>query len=600
MDNEFPSRVEQFSALKSKYQATNYENSSPSSLLYLILRKLDLGIELTDFEFNWLLEHELFETLETIEQEKRRREEELNKLRTEFKQLISKYKALHYGSSRLLTPLYPILWKLDSENRLLNDLEIEHLSSYGLNETVALVQEMGHFTTLKAKFQATKHQDSSSDSRLYLILKELDASKRLRNSDVNWLNKYELFETLAIFQQQEAARKAEFSQLKAKYQATEHPDSSASSPLYPILQKIDADKLLNSSELNWLKQHELTETIAIAQELEQKREFAALKIKYKATQHEDSSPSSHLYKILTKLELQNQLGEQDINFLRKRNLTETIAIAQEKYVSTLKYKIKSGQQLSESEIDWLQKNGLEEIIVLAQQKHFAVLKSKYRILDTGNELPLEPLYTIMQKLEREERLDPLLVVRLIEERLLSREGEIAIAYHRLEAIFYEQEFKRTGSKWNLPNASSHWRKADEPQQALQVTNNLDIAKITENKLKSALLTTRGGACLDIEQLDEAERCARQAIEYQPNSHHPYTLMGAICYRRGEYSQGDYLFNEAIKRGAELDDVDYEIKRVVRDTKDENKRREVVEYLLNKDSIRYAWAKSQLKKSNSKG
>lgn len=93
--------------------------------------------------------------------------------------------------------------------------------------------------------------------------------------------------------------------------------------------------------------------------------------------------------------------------------------------------------------------------MLAQQKHFAVLKSKYRIIDPGNELPLEPFYTIMQKLERQERLDPLLVVRLIEERLLSREGEIAIAYHRLEALFYEQEFKRTGSKWNLPNASSH-------------------------------------------------------------------------------------------------------------------------------------------------
>jgi len=42
MDNEFQSRVEQFSALKSKYQATKYENSFPSSLLYLILRKLDL------------------------------------------------------------------------------------------------------------------------------------------------------------------------------------------------------------------------------------------------------------------------------------------------------------------------------------------------------------------------------------------------------------------------------------------------------------------------------------------------------------------------------------------------------------------------------
>jgi hypothetical protein len=90
MDNESQSQVEHFAALKSKYQATKYEDSSPSTLLYLILRKFDLGIELTEFEFNWLLEHELFETLETIEQEKRHREEEISNLKTEFEQFLYK------------------------------------------------------------------------------------------------------------------------------------------------------------------------------------------------------------------------------------------------------------------------------------------------------------------------------------------------------------------------------------------------------------------------------------------------------------------------------------------------------------------------------
>jgi len=501
---------------------------------------------------------------------------------------------LKYAVSALASTLYPILWLLDSENQLKNS-EIDWLMKNRLVETGEIALEIGHFATLKAEYQATKHQDSSPDSPLYHILKQLDIAERLSGSDVNWLIDNELFETIEIYQQQEAARSAEFSQLKSMYQATRHQDLSVASPLYPILQKLDADKLLNASELDWLKQQGLTETIATIQEREKTQHFAALKAKYKATQHEDSSPSSHLYKVIIKLESSNQLGEQDISFLRKRGLTETIEIAKQKYSYTLKSKIESGNHLSESEIEWLQRNGIEEIIVLAQKKHFAVLKSKYRILDPGDKLPLEPFYTIMQKLEREERLNPLLVVRLIEEGLLSRDGRIAIAYHRLEALFYEQEFLRTGSKWNLPNASSHWRKADEPQQALQLTNNLDLARIPENKLKSALLTTRGGACLDIEHLDEAQKCARQAIEYQPDSHHPYTLMGAICYRQHEYSQGDYWFNEAIERGAESEDVDDEIKRVVRDTKDENKRREVVEYLLNKEPMRYAWAKSYLKK-----
>jgi hypothetical protein len=64
---------------------------------------------------------------------------------------------------------------------------------------------------------------------------------------------------------------------------------------------------------------------------------------------------------------------------------------------------------------------------------------------------------------------------------------------------------------------------------LKLTENLNLEKIKENKLKSALLTTRGGAFRDIEELDKAEKCARQAIEYQPNSHHPYTLNGSDLF-----------------------------------------------------------------------
>ena len=130
--------------------------------------------------------------------------------------------------------------------------------------------------------------------------------------------------------------------------------------------------------------------------------------------------------------------------------------------------------------------------------------------------------------------------------------------------------------------------------ALKVTENLDFDQIKENKLKSALLTTRGGAFRDIDKLDDAQKCALKAIEYQPQSHHPYTLMGAICYERGQYSQGDDWFNKAIKRGAESEDIDSELKRVVKNAKDE-KRREVVEYLLKKDPQRYAWAKAYRKR-----
>ncbi|MEG3891507.1 hypothetical protein QT973_13895 [Microcoleus sp. Z1_A1] len=620
--------MQHFAALKSKYQATKYEDSSPSSLLYLILRKADLELEITKFEWIWLQEHELLETRKAIEQEPQRKKEEPKKLDAKFSQLKSKFKVTR--GVPMSSALYPILWKLESENQLTN-LEVKYLQQvHGLTETVAIVEDMARFAALKAKYRATKHQDSLPESHLYQILNKLEAEKPLNDSEVKWLKKQELFDTLGILQEKEAVREAEFAQLKDKYKASEYPETSVSSPLYPILKNLEADKQLSESELNWLEEHQLSETLSIVLEMEQTRHFAELKVKYKATTYEDSSLSSHLYKVLKKIDLENPLGEPDINFLKKRKLTETITLALDKYaaslkskiqageqlseadldwvkqngrddvitfaienyVASLKSKIQSGEHLSEADIDWVKQNGREDVITFAQEKEFAALKVKYRIID--RDFPFDPFYAIMVKLEKEERLDPVLVVQLIQQKLLASHGRIAIAYHRLEARFYEEEYERTGNKWNLPNASSHWRKADEPESALQVTENLDFDQIKENKLKSALLTTRGGAFRDIDKLDDAQKCALKAIEYQPQSHHPYTLMGAICFERSQFSEGERWFNEAIKRGAESEDIDSELKQVVKNAKDE-KRREVVEYLLQKNPQRYAWAKSYRKR-----
>ncbi|MEH2038955.1 hypothetical protein [Nostoc sp.] len=620
MDKESQNRLEHFAALKSKYQATQYEDSLPASLLYLILRKLDLGIELLDLESNWLGESQLEETLEAIKQEQQYRLQEFGNLEFEFSKLKSKYKATKHNGSWRSSHLYFILLKLESGN-LLTDLEVQWLRATDLYETNQIAQEVKRFTQLKSQYKATQYQDSYPDSFLYQILKKLEVTERLSDSEYNWLINNELFETAEIFQQQESVKETHFAQLRDKYQANKHLDLSLSSPLYPILQNIDTKDNLSESEINWLEQQGLNETIIIAQELEQTREFAILRYKYKVTHHEDLLPKSHLYKVLKRLDSSNQLGEQDINFLKKRKLTETIEIANEKYASTLKSKIDSGELINESEIDWLEKNGREDIIIVAQQKHFAALKSKYDVLGYQDKSHTSFLYTILQKLELKERLEPTDFAWLQETKIKAPQptysyytwqkepkyqeknlvsGKIWIAYHTIEANFYEQEFQRTDNKWNLANASSHWRKADKPEQALQLTNNLEFDKIKENKLKSALLTSRGGAYRDIGKLDEAENCARKAIEYQLKSHHPYTLMGAICFERHQYSDGEYWFQEAIKRGANPRDMDSEIKRVVKNAKDENKRREVIEYLLKKDSQRYAWAKSYLKKSSDNG
>jgi hypothetical protein len=594
MGEESQNRLKHFAALKSKYQATQYQDSSTTSLLYLILRKVDLGIELTKLEFDWLKEKEFFETTEIIWLQQFR-VGEAKRLESEFAHLKTKYKVAKSWESSIENFLYPMLWKLDSGINL-TDSEIKLLQDNNLNQTVAIIQEIKHFANLKEKYQATKYQDLYPDSPLYKILKKLDTEDSLSESEYEWLLNHELFETIEIFEQQESARRAKFAQLKTKYQASQHPDTSLSGQLHQILQKLDAGKKLIYSEIYWLEQQGLTETIAIAEELEQKREFVTLKAKYKTSQYQDSSPANYLYTILKKLETENQISENDINFLKKFQLFDTIEIANKKYASVLKSKVVSGELLNDSEIEWLKNNGYEDIIIFAQQKHFEALKKKYRLVDPA--LPIEPFYEIMVKLEKKERLDLNLVVQLIGEGLLSRYGEIALAYYKLEADFYEQEFHRTGHKWHVPTASSYWRKADEPEQALKLTN-LDLSKIRENNLKSAILVTRGAAFRDIDNLADAEVCARKAMEYQPDSYQPYTLMGAISYDRYEYAEGDYWFEKAIKRGAKTEDIDDEIKRVFRRKDNDEKCHEAAEYLLKKDSQRYAWAKSYLNKQKDK-
>ncbi|MEH1796827.1 hypothetical protein [Nostoc sp.] len=172
MDKESQNRLKHFAALKSKYQAANYEDSSPSSLFYLILRKVDLEIELSELEFNWLQEHELFETIEIIWLQQFRMGES-KRLEAEFSHLKAKYKVAKKWESSLSSVLYPILWKLESGNSL-TDSEVKLLQDNNLVQTVAIVQDIKCFTALKEKFQATKYQDSCPDSRLYKILNKLD------------------------------------------------------------------------------------------------------------------------------------------------------------------------------------------------------------------------------------------------------------------------------------------------------------------------------------------------------------------------------------------------------------------------------------------
>ena len=117
--------------------------------------------------------------------------------------------------------------------------------------------------------------------------------------------------------------------------------------------------------------------------------------------------------------------------------------------------------------------------------YFVNLKSKYDVSGYTNQGVSTGLYPILQKLDKGNRLEEIDVAWLIENKLFynsyysdytfyntynihnrNYSNKIFIAYHKIEATFYEQEYQKTGNQWKLPNASSHWLYANEPKRAL--------------------------------------------------------------------------------------------------------------------------------------
>jgi hypothetical protein len=111
-------------------------------------------------------------------------------------------------------------------------------------------------------------------------------------------------------------------------------------------------------------------------------------------------------------------------------------------------------------------------------------------------------------------------------------------------------------------------------------------------VKAAALTTRGGAYKDLGHFAEAEECGLAAIEVDESKHHPYTLLGAVCYGTGQYGRGDQFFALAAQRGASARETDGAIRGAVRAAKPEG-RGAAARHLLHKDATRYAWARAHL-------
>lgn len=168
--------------------------------------------------------------------------------------------------------------------------------------------------------------------------------------------------------------------------------------------------------------------------------------------------------------------------------------------------------------------------------------------------------------------------------------------HRLFAtlaFYLEKKFERFDDVWDLVKASKYWRRADEPQRAISATDTVvEHYELLDRTFASALYTTRGAAFRDYGDLDQAESCAMEAIKFQPKSFHPYNLLGAIFFQRGNPEQGDAYFEKALALGAQPFSQDNQMREALADASFAE-RSTVAHHLLGKDPERYAWAEFYL-------
>jgi len=209
------------------------------------------------------------------------------------------------------------------------------------------------------------------------------------------------------------------------------------------------------------------------------------------------------------------------------------------------------------------------------ERSFSRLKQKYSVAWYSDSSPLSPLHKILLQLEQQETLSDEDIEWLRAEKLFVVLGS-----------YFEFMHETTADPWHLIKASRYWRASQRPSRSITITDNYT----TQDKVAmAAILTTRGGAFRDLMELDGAEICGLEALKYNQRRHHPYNLLGAVYYQKGNPQLGDSYFETAMAKGGSPKDRVTSVERALKEA-DEDVRKKVAEYLLQKDAQEYAWVR----------
>ena len=229
-------------------------------------------------------------------------------------------------------------------------------------------------------------------------------------------------------------------------------------------------------------------------------------------------------------------------------------------------------------------------VYIAKQKEKALLK-KYEINEhLSGVLPIE-LSEILSKLDREIRLsqDEAVWLNTLGKKFFS--SKVRHKFHRLEANYYLQEYKKNVKNiWNAINASSQLRKCQASLEAEELLESITVSDKKDKKLLSAYFTTLGAVRRDLRKVNVAIDNASKAHNLTPDNYRPCTLLGAIYMETYQYTLGHEWYEKAIERGATDQSVNADLKSII-SKMDKAQRNEMIEHLLKLDPYTYSWLKS---------
>ncbi|MBK8317492.1 MAG: hypothetical protein IPL05_02170 [Betaproteobacteria bacterium] len=190
-------------------------------------------------------------------------------------------------------------------------------------------------------------------------------------------------------------------------------------------------------------------------------------------------------------------------------------------------------------------------------------------IDAGNRLPNEELMWLSTKAKKHFTV------------------ELRNVYHRLEADFHTDQYRRTQDPWNVVNASGHYRKCDRPTTALELIDSVPRDRIKQPKIRAAIFTTRGGVMRDLGQRSVAIELGETAHALIPEDYRPCTLLGAVNMELQHFEKGHKWYEKARELGAPGQGIDSELRSIFQRL-DPVGREAMKNFLLAEDPHRYQW------------